>query len=151
MDLIKTQRLMYVIIVCAPKIEENLGSEPDASVQSIAAVYEDDSLLNYLGYGLPRETAHKVLALLEWSPKQKTYLDLMYQPLIRAAGNKLLVAPNLFAVANLPRNTLQLTQKRLGEKGDGLLAQRLRTSCNGRGSARGTTSNIITASKVTAM
>jgi len=134
MDLIKTQRLMYVTHrVRAEKLKKIWASEPDASVQSIAAVYEDDSLLNYLGYGLPRETAHKVLALLEWSPKQKTYLDLMYQPLIRAAGNKLLVAPNLFAVANLPRNTLQLTQKRLGEKGDGLLAQRLKNELQRQG------------------
>lgn len=134
MDLIKTQRLMYVTHrVRAEKLKQLWTSEPDACVQSIAAVYEDDSLLNYLGYGLPRETAQKILALFEWSPNQKTYLDLMYQPLVRAAGNKLLVAPNLFAVANLPRNTLQLTQKRLGEKGDGLLAERLKNELQRQG------------------
>jgi len=32
----------------------------------------------------------------------------------------------LFSVSNLARNILQLTQKRLGEKGDGLVAQRLK-------------------------
>ena len=57
----------------------------------------------------------------------------MYQPVVRAAGNKILIAPNLFSVSNLPRNVLQLTQKRLGEKGDGLLAQRLKKSFYGKG------------------
>jgi hypothetical protein len=134
MDLIKAQRLMYVTHrVRIEKLKKNSASDPDACVQSIAAVYDDASLLNYLGYALPRECAQKILTLLEWNPKQKTYLDLMYQPLVRAAGNKLLVAPNLFAVANLPRNTLQLTQKRLGEKGDGLLAQRLKEEFHGQG------------------
>jgi hypothetical protein len=134
MDLIKAQRLMYVTHrVRYEKLKKHWTSDPDACVQSIAAVYDDDSLLNYLGYAFPRESAEKILALLEWNPKQKTYLDLMYQPLVRAAGNNLLVAPNLFAVANLPRNTLQLTQKRLGEKGDGLLAQRLTKEFQGQG------------------
>jgi hypothetical protein len=127
-DLMKAQRIMYVTHrVRVNKLNSIWKTEPDVAIQSVAAVYEDDTLLNFLGYALPKDRAQKILSLLEWSPTQKTYLDLMYQPITRAAGDKLLVAPNLFAVANLPRNTLQLTQKRLGEKGDGLLAQRLKT------------------------
>jgi hypothetical protein len=133
-DLMKAQRIMYVSHrVRVEKIKSIWKNEPDVAIQSIAAVYEDQSLLNFLGYALPPDRAQKILSLLEWSPAQKTYLDLMYQPLTRAAGGNLLVAPNLFAVANLPRNTLQLTQKRLGEKGDGLLAERLKTEFIGQG------------------
>jgi hypothetical protein len=133
-DLMKAQRIMYVSHrVRVNKIKSIWKNEPDIAIQSIAAVYEDESLINFLGYCLPADRAQKVLSLLEWNPKQKTYLDLMYQPITRAAGGKLLVAPNLFAVANLPRNTLQLTQTRLGEKGDGLLAHRLKTEFLGQG------------------
>ncbi|MGH9634041.1 MAG: hypothetical protein ACRD72_04325 [Candidatus Angelobacter sp.] len=127
MDLMKAQRLMYVIHrVRVEKLKKIWKSDTDAALQSIAAVYQDESLLNFLQYSLPLESAKKILSLLEWNPKEKTYLDIMYQPVIRAADKNILVAPALFSVSNLPRNFLQLTQKRLGEKGDGLLAQRLR-------------------------
>ena len=126
-NLIKAQRLMYVIHrVRVEKLKQVWKSDPEAAIQSVAAVYEDESLLNFLGYSVPPEQAKKVLTLLEWKPETKTYFDIMYQPIVRAAGNKILIAPNLFSVANLPRNILQLTQKRLGERGDGLLAQRLK-------------------------
>lgn len=133
-DLMKAQRILYVTHrVRINKLNTLWKSEPDVAVQSVAAVYEDDSLLNFLGYALPTDRAKTILSLLEWNPSQNSYLDLMYQPITRAADNKLLVAPNLFAVSNLPRNILQLTQKRLGEKGDGLLALRLTTELIGQG------------------
>jgi hypothetical protein len=108
------------------KLKKIWRSDTEAAVQSIAAVYQDASLLNFLGYSLPPERAKRILSLLEWDPKQKAFFDIMYQPIVRAADNNILVAPNLFAISNLPRNVLQLTQRRLGEKGDGLLAQRLK-------------------------
>jgi len=125
-NLIKAQRMMYVVHrVRVEKLKSVWKADPKAAIQSVAAVYEDDSLINFLGYSLPADDAKKILALLEWKPEQKDYFDIMYQPIVRAAGNKILIAPNLFSTSNLPRNTLQLTQKRLGEKGDGLLAKRL--------------------------
>jgi hypothetical protein len=127
MNLIKAQRLMYVIHrVQVEKLKQVWKTDTDAAIQSVAAVYEDESLLNFLGYSVPPEQAKKILAILEWKPETKSYLDIMYQPVVRAAGNRILIAPNLFSITNLPRNVLQLTQKRFGEKGDGLLAQRLK-------------------------
>jgi hypothetical protein len=133
-DLIKAQRLMYVIHrVRVEKLKQVWKTDLGAAIQSVAAVYEDDTLINFLGYSLPADCAKKILSLLEWNPEVQPYMDVMYQPIIRAAGGKILIAPNVFSVSNLPRNVLQLTQKRIGEKGDGLLAQKLRQELEEKG------------------
>jgi hypothetical protein len=125
-NLIKAQRLMYVIHrVRVEKLKQNWSTDRDVAIQSVAAVYDDDSLINFLSYSLPVDNARKILGLLEWKPAEKSYFDIMYQPVLRAAGGKILIAPNLFSTSNLPRNVMQLKQRRIGEKGDGLLAQRL--------------------------
>ena len=133
-ELIKAQRLMYVIHrVRAEKLKQYWSTDKETVIQSVAAVYDDDALINFLSYSLPADRAARILSLLEWKPEEKTYLDIMYQPVVRGAGGKILIAPSLFSASNLPRNILQLRQRRLGEKGDGLLAQRLKTELERQG------------------
>ena len=133
-ELIKAQRLMYVIHrVRAEKLKQYWSTDNETVIQSVAAVYDDDALINFLSYSLPADRAARILSLLEWKPEEKTYMDIMYQPVVRGAGGKILIAPSLFSASNLPRNILQLRQRRLGEKGDGLLAQRLKTELEQQG------------------
>ncbi len=133
-ELIKAQRLMYVIHrVRVEKLKKCWSTDKQIAIQSVAAVYDDGALINFLSYSLPADRAARILSLLEWKPEEKTYLDIMYQPIVRAAGGKILIAPSLFSGSNLPRNILQLRQRRLGEKGDGLLAKRLETELKQQG------------------
>ena len=51
---------MYVIHhVRVEKLKQVWKSDPEAAIQSVAAVYEDETLVNFLGYSVPPEQAEK--------------------------------------------------------------------------------------------
>ena len=98
-------------------LKDRFVSERALVVNSLVPVFKTELLARVLAMALPENKVGPALRLLTWSPESKNVFDVIYQPLVVAHG-EVHVPFNLLGSANIVRNTLQLTHRRI-DKGKG--------------------------------
>jgi hypothetical protein len=116
-DLLRVQRLVqFLRWVMAMKLIPVLESRYATVIQSILPFYTRELLVKLLSFAIPIERVEVLIDLLRLDLTGTGHIDVMYQPLV-PSGDGFLFPMNAFANANIVRNTLMLTRRRLYEDG----------------------------------